>query len=155
MPWSLAAGPSGEIGLVGIHSGGTPLGGNPLGSTGVPGTFLVLLDAAGNYLRGADVGDNDWPLALAFTPNGGSVLAGPLGGRLSLAGVNLTSSGRSAGNPDIVLARLAPTGEVLWSRQFGDGATQTIAAVAVDPLTSEVAIVGSFASSLALQHRGQ
>lgn len=147
VPWNLAVSASGEVALAGVHSGATVFGGHSLGAAGVPGTVLVGFDAAGTYIRGADVGANDWALVLAFTPTSDLVVAGPLGGTLSFDGSRLTSSGRSTGNPDIFVAKLAASGESLWARQFGDRTLQTLSAAAIDPVTSDVAVVGSFTSA--------
>jgi hypothetical protein len=49
----------------------------------------------------------------------------------------------SLGGGDIFLVKLDPTGALLWSQRFGDGAAQVAQAVAID-VTGEVVITGYF-----------
>ena len=148
--WNIALGPSGQVALVGYHSGGTDFGGGPVGVAGTPATFLLHLDADGVYVRDAEHGVNDWQLALAFSSNAELVVAGPLGRTLVFDGTELTNTGLSTGNPDIFLAKLNANGQQQWSQRFGSEGSQTISAVALDPVTSEVVIAGWSASSFDL-----
>lgn len=53
----------------------------------------------------------------------------------------------SAGGADVFLAKLAPTGEHVWSKRFGDGSDQVVAAIASD-VTGAVLVGGYFAGGI-------
>jgi hypothetical protein len=53
----------------------------------------------------------------------------------------------SAGAQDIYLAKLDPTGKLLWNKRFGGNDAQVLEGIAVDP-AGNVALTGSFRKSL-------
>jgi hypothetical protein len=81
----------------------------------------------------------------AADPAGNTVIVGELKGTASFGGQEMASAGGS----DVLVVKLAPDGEVLWSRRFGDGQDQSARAVAMDGAGS-VVIAGVFQGTLKL-----
>lgn len=82
---------------------------------------------------------------VAADPSGNVFIVGDLKGSASFGKLELTSAGGS----DVLVVKLSPGGEVLWSRQFGDGQDQSARAVAVDGAGS-VLVAGVFQGTLKL-----
>lgn len=148
--WSVAVGSTGQVAVAGNHDGGTDFGGGVLGTPGKLGTFVVVLNGAGQFVRGADYGDGQWPAVLSFTQADDLIFAGSLGEMLTFDQGSLTNAGMSSGNPDVFATMLDAAGQRVWSVRGGGGKTHQLSAVAVDPNTSHVLVAGWFSSALDL-----
>ncbi len=83
--------------------------------------------------------------ASAIAPNGDIILAATFTGTISVAG----KSHISAGDEDILLLKLDPSGAILWSKSFGAALDQVAAAVTVDA-AGDIFMTGSSASAFKL-----
>lgn len=83
--------------------------------------------------------------ASAIAPNGDIILAATFTGTISVAG----KSHISAGDKDILLLKLDPSGAILWSKSFGAALDQWVGALAVDS-SGDIYMTGGSASSFKL-----
>jgi hypothetical protein len=114
----------------GIYTGSLDLGGTNLTSGAAGDAWLAKVDPAGNLLRATSFGDGAgadvW--AIACDATGNIFLALDVQGTLDFGGATITS----AGDSDLGVAKLDPDGKHLWSKAFGDAATQYAEGIAVD-----------------------
>lgn len=82
---------------------------------------------------------------VAADASGNIVIAGGLEGSAVFGGQEVTSAGGS----DILVVKLAPGGEVVWVRRFGDPLDQSARAVVVDA-AGDVIVAGAFQGTLKL-----
>jgi hypothetical protein len=88
--------------------------------------------------------DDAYPFSVAVDPSGNIIVAGffhdsvDFGGEMKLV---------SAGNRDAFVVKLDASGQVLWSRSFGDADGQWARSVAVDG-AGNVVITGSFSGAI-------
>jgi hypothetical protein len=155
--WSKRWGAGGEAvnavatdaaGNVFIHGGyGSPIdfGGGALAYAGSTDIFVAKLDPAGNHLWSKGFGDvsSQTAVALAVDPSGNLLVTGYFQGTVDFGGGTLTSSG---GSTDVYLAKFSPTGTHLWSKRFGDTASQLAKDVTTDA-SGNVFITGSINGS--------
>ncbi|MFT3769337.1 MAG: MopE-related protein [Minicystis sp.] len=116
---------------VGSFGGTINFGGSTFTSLGGNDAWLVKLDAAGNHLWSKGLGgpNTQQGIAVGVDAGGYIVATGQLQGSADFGGGTLTS----AGNADVWLARYDPSGNHLWSKRYGDAATQAPIAVTHDP----------------------
>lgn len=111
-PGTLAVGALGDLFAASQVTGTMDYGCGPVGTASVTSTVLAKLDQTGACL---------WSEALptgtsfALDPLENVLLATTFTGTVSFGGAPLTSVGTS----DLALAKLAPTGALLWSESFG------------------------------------
>lgn len=146
-PFSIAAGPSGNVVITGSIGAPVDFGGGPVIGGGAGDAFAVQLDASGGHLWSKAFGDGQVQdgTAVAIGPGGNFVLTGLFSGAVDFGGGPLTSSKASEG----FLAKLDPAGGHQWSKQFGDGAPANISqgnGVALDA-NGNVLVTGSFSGS--------
>ncbi|MDB4955046.1 MAG: putative secreted protein [Myxococcales bacterium] len=84
--------------------------------------------------------DSDGANAVAGTPDGGWVIGGSFKDSISLGSTTL----KSKGDTDALLAKLAPSGDLEWMKQFGGAYKDTILHVAVDA-NGNIYVQGHFA----------
>jgi hypothetical protein len=102
------------------------LGGSLVGiSAGKEDAFLGRFDLKGNpiWMRQFGSSERDFVGDLASDGRGGVVVAGSTDGNLA---------GPSAGKSDAFLARFSPSGDRIWTRQFGSGFQDGTSAIAAD-----------------------
>ncbi len=108
-------------------------------------TFLVAYQSAGGVLYSKRFGGAGDQMAqsVAVDSSGNVFLGGNMTGSMTIGTTVLTSAGGS----DAFLAKLDTGGNVVWVKQFGDAATQSLAGVAVDSMGA-VSIAGSMMGSV-------
>jgi hypothetical protein len=123
---------AGNVFLSGYYFGTISFGGATLVSTGGADSYLAKFDPAGNHLWSLTGGgpSNQSAVAIAVDRFGNSSFVGVLTASGSFGGPVLTS----AGSNDIVVAKYDSAGNYLWSKAFGDSASQGIKAMTVDSL---------------------
>jgi hypothetical protein len=129
--WSVTADASSNVIAVGTFAGTVNLGGGPLTSLGGNDAWMVKLDASGNHLWSKALGGAGTQTAYAVAVDGAGyvVATGILQGTADFGGGALTSAGAA----DVWLGRYDPAGNHLWSKRYGDAATQTPIGIAYDP----------------------
>lgn len=100
--------------------------------------FVVKLDPDGKaswslVAQGISSGS-----AVAADADGNVYVAGGFSATMELGGASLSSAGAS----DIFLAKLDPTGALVWSKRFGGAFTEWVSEMVVDPAGNLVAIGG-------------
>jgi hypothetical protein len=82
---------------------------------------------------------------IAVDRNGDIIVAGSFTGTVNLGGAALTAAGF---NNNIFVAKYSAAGQHIWSKRFGDANVDQAKGVAVDPVTGNIAVVGSFQGTL-------
>jgi hypothetical protein len=126
----VATDPGGNVILMGSIMGTADFGGGPLTSTGTNAVFVAKLDPNGNHVwsqRFGDAGAYDGE-AVATDADGNVILAGAFTGAVDFGGGLLAS----AGDRDIFVTKLDPSGAYLWAKRYGDAADQRARFVATD-----------------------
>ena len=127
---SLALDGTSGLVLAGTYDTALSFGGTKLtAATGASGgDFVVALDAtAGGYLWSKNL-PLTTSLYAAVDSGKNVVLAGAFSGSVDFGGGSLVS----AGGDDIVVARLDPSGNHLWSERFGSAEDDEVSAASVD-----------------------
>ena len=106
-------------------------GGGVLTSAGGRDTFVVKLGPSGEYVWAKRFGDaaDQRGLAMAMDAAGSVVVTGALMGQADFGGPDGPIA--SVGGADVFVAKLAPNGEYVWAKRFGDTAAQAGAATAL------------------------
>ncbi|MEO5727436.1 MAG: hypothetical protein ABI134_10585, partial [Byssovorax sp.] len=121
---------AGDVYFSGYLFGTMNFGGAPLTSVSGVDSYLVKLDPAGNHLwsmRGGGTGDQA-AIGVAVDQFGNVSLVGIAAGSGSFGGAVLTSAGAT----DILVAKYDPSGNHLWSKLFGNSATQGVKGYTLD-----------------------
>jgi len=144
---SLAVSPAGEVVLFGNLAGTLDFGGGPLTSAGQTDLFVARLDAEGNHLWSQRFGDPDHQFAgdVAIDAAGAVVLTSAFRGSVDLGGGALVSSGEY----DVLVAKLDPAGNHLWSHRYGDASHQRGLAVTTGA-AGEVLFAGTMRGTMDL-----
>ena len=116
--------------FLGTVSFGSPTA--PLTTVGGADCYIAKLDPAGTPLWSIREGglSNQSFVAVAVDPFGNIGTVGVLSGSASFGGPVLTS----AGGNDIVVAKYSASGAYLWSKSFGDPASQGVKGLVFDPV---------------------
>jgi hypothetical protein len=132
---------SGNVTIAGYLEGSVDFGGGALTGAGSIDVFLAKFDPDGAHLWSNHFGDSDeqWVFGIAGDASGNVVIAGYFDGSVDFGGGALTS----AGNYDVYVAKFGPSGNHLWSKRFGDAASQEAYCVAADA-SGRVSLAGSF-----------
>jgi hypothetical protein len=109
--------------------------------------FLTKYDAAGNTLWAKTYGgaDGDISNAVATDASGNAYVTGTFNGSVLVMGT-FTLTNSSAGTNDIFVAKIDPSGNVLWAKSAGGTSHDKAFAIKVDVL-GNVLVSGSFSSS--------
>ncbi|HZF47198.1 MAG TPA: hypothetical protein VE093_01035 [Polyangiaceae bacterium] len=140
--FDVATDAAGNIYAVGIFSGVVDFGGGPVTSAGMSEDIFVLkLDKTGAFGWLKSFGDAEYQFgtSLAVDPAGDVLLTGYFTGSVDFGGGALAS----AGNEDVFVAKLDPTGAHVWSKRFGDASDQNALSVAADS-AGNVIVTGYF-----------
>lgn len=142
---AVAVSPTGEVFLGGSFEGTVDFGGGPIHSAGGTDAFLAKLGPWGNHLWSRRFGDRGgmrqavWDVAV--DPSGAIVAVGVFDGHIAFGGDSLAAVGDA--NVDVFIAKLDAAGNPLFSRRFGDEASQYATGVAIDP-SGNILVVGAF-----------
>jgi hypothetical protein len=144
-PTAIATDKDGNVIVVGAFDGKVDFGKDVHASAGSEDIFVLKLAPDGSTLWSRRFGDTlgDVALSVAATPDGDIVVGGSFQGTVDFGNGPLTSAGLS----DMFLLKLGSGGVTLWSKRFGDSASQSIGAVTVDP-AGHVVIAGGFIGSV-------
>ena len=140
--YGVAVGPDDRIAIVGQSTGafdGTP-------SFGAGDVFVRLYEPNGDLVWTTKFGSE--PGAIGDGSDLGYAVAVDAGGRVVVAGrVRGTLAAPHAGNFDAFVRAYAPTGQPLWTVQFGTSPDDVVRSVAVGP-DGRVAVAGSTRGAL-------
>jgi outer membrane protein assembly factor BamB len=129
--YSLAIDPLDNVLIAGFAAGDIDFGGPAL--MGANGLVFAKLSGSGDHIWSrrfsTDGPDLLEPIHIAADPSGGVVFTGSFGGSIYLDNV-VEMTGPE--DRDLLVAKLSPTGAVLWSEALGDGNLQYGKSVAVD-----------------------
>ena len=125
---------------------GSYVGATAFGATTLTGTlttpFVTKIDPAGNVLWAQGFGGTGY--------NAGNQIAADAAGNAYVGGsfqntinFNATTSLTSLGSNDVFVAKLDPTGALLWAKGFGGAATDSLGGLAVDA-SGNVYAAGTF-----------
>ncbi len=126
----IATDAAGDVVVSGYFLGTMSFGGSNLTTQGLADSYLAKLDPSGNHLwsmRGGGPG-NQSAVGVAVDLLGNVSIIGSLTGSGSFGGPTLTS----AGGADILIVKYDAAGNHLWSKSFGDPATQSAKGLAAD-----------------------
>ena len=146
-PHGLAVDTMGGLLVTGEFTGSANLGGGIVESHGFADVFLARYNTGGGHVWSARFGEEnrDVGTAAAFDAQGNVLLAGVTHGNIDFGG------GVSEGEPnegqlifeDMFTAKLDDVGTHLWSKRFGDKQRQIVHALAIDPTSNGVFVIGS------------
>lgn len=141
----LAVDAGGNVVLALALSGTLDLGGGLLQSAGEDDVVVAKLDPRGQHLWSKRLGGPGYqvPVGVAVDGEGRVFVTGTLDQRADFGGGELSS----AGVIDVFVAAYAPDGRHLWSKRFGDGAEQEVAALAVGA-GGEIIVTGGYEGSI-------
>lgn len=140
VPLDIATDQEGNTYVLGAFEGSLGLVDPPLVSAGEHDLFLARIDPSGNVVWARRFGNaGDQKIAKMSVDSDGNVLiAGSFEGTLSFGGQELLAQGF-----DVFVAKLDSSGGHLWSKRYGDGASQSVSAVRVDP-EKNVFLIGAY-----------
>ncbi len=128
---AIARDPQNNALVTGRFAGSFTIGATTLTSAGGYDAFVAKLDSTGAplwALRFGDAAIYQEGFDITSDAQGDVLVTGYFEGTLNIGGVMLTS----AGGTDAFLAKLDPSGAVLWARRFGGAGAQIGQALAVD-----------------------
>ncbi|UQA61582.1 hypothetical protein [Polyangium aurulentum] len=140
----IAVTPDGDLVVVGGFAGMIDFGGQPLASTGSADIFVAKLKSTGEHIWSQRFGD-------ANTQRATSVVVDPMGaiyvGGLVFGSVDFGDGVKtSAGSDDAFVAKFDPDGKVIWSKLYGDTASQEVKKLGLMK-TNQVVMGGVFGGS--------
>jgi hypothetical protein len=139
---ALAVNDEGDVLVTGSFAGSIDFGDGALHAAGGSDAFVVKLDGAGGAARWSkrfgDLADQQGT-SIAVDAGGHVIVTGSFHGAIDIGLGPLESPGGS----NAFLLKLAPTGEPVWNKRFGEHKSARGAAAAVAH-TGEVAVTGSF-----------
>lgn len=133
--------------LVGSLSGTLTVGDGTLESSGADDVFIGKFDKEGRRLWVKRIGSNniDAAQSVAVDTGGNIYVTGVFRGAVAFGEETLTS----AGDSDIFLIKLSPSGDFVWSKQFGATGADYARDIAIDSqnhlvLLAEISVAVSF-----------
>jgi len=142
---AIAVSTLGNVFLGGDFQGTIDIGGGPMVSAGGSDIFVAKLDSSGGPVWSQRFGDSvdQHVVSLAVDTEENVIVTGQFQGTINFGDGPRTS----AGGNDIFVAKLDPSGSVLWSKSFGDTAfAQSAKSVATDA-GGNVILAGTFGGS--------
>lgn len=144
--YSLAVGPAGEVVLAGSFAGSINFGALDVQSAGLSDAFVVKLDADGIYQWEKRFGDAaEQAVYGAVIDAAGDILAiGGFQGMVDFGGGPLSS----AVSNDVFILKMSGGGGHLWSRSFGNIASQIGTDLVLDPTSGHLIATVSAAGTI-------
>ncbi|MFO0757186.1 MAG: hypothetical protein U0359_11895 [Byssovorax sp.] len=139
---------SGNVIVVGYSNGAVNFGGGAMGPAG-SSIFLLKLDGNGNTLwvkHFASTQNELKPQRVAVDAAGNIYIGGGKRGNINFGGGTLNTTA-GAGIYDLYLAKFDPSGNHVWSKNYGDGQNQWADDLRVD-LDGNLIVTGSFIGSM-------
>jgi len=131
-----STGEGGLGGIFGASSSGT-------GGSMVPCDPPVPNGGEPNFAKSYGDAASQSAVAVNVDKSGNILLAGSFQGSMTLGPVTLTSAGKE----DVFIAKLTPSGEVMWAKNFGDGSNQLAQGIAADA-SGNVIVAGIFIGNI-------
>jgi hypothetical protein len=144
--FGLAIGPSGEVAVAGAYAGATDFGAGPVSSSGSePFVTVHEVDGTLRFAR-TYLSAGGEAASIAFAADGSLVIGGTFSKSIALGDPALVADDNAT-----FVARLAPTGETLWARQFDSPGAfdHQIKRVVIDS-AGNIGIAGTFIGRLNL-----
>jgi hypothetical protein len=141
----IAVTPDGNFIIVGAFGGMIDLGSGPMASTGSHDILVAKIDPLGKPIWAKRFGDasSQRAFAVAVGPAGAIYVGGSVSGSVDFGDGIKTSKGGS----DAFLAEFDANGDVVWSKLFGDTASQIIRSLAVTK-ANQIIAGGGFAGTV-------
>ncbi|MEN9800326.1 MAG: hypothetical protein RL653_4023 [Pseudomonadota bacterium] len=136
--YAVAVGPAGKVAYAGAFRGAANFGGGAFPSTQPFSAVVGTYDATGAFQFARAI-ENAAGRAVAVAGNGDVVVAGELTGPADFGGVTKTPSGM-----DAFVARYSANGTLQWVTLLGGTGSDGAQALALDPLTGEAWVAGTF-----------
>lgn len=108
---------SGNSYVTGRFEGSASFGSTSLSSNGIYDVFVAKIDPSGNPVWAVSAGGSNSDLAygISVDPAGNSYITGYFVGTATFGTTTLTSNGSA----DIFVAKIDPSGQILWAKNFG------------------------------------
>lgn len=139
----------GDVVIGGSFYSAIDCGNGTLASTGATDAFVARFDAVGMPSWANSYGYSTLSYqhitAIGLDPMGNVITAGKFEDGISFSGGAFTA----AGNYDIFVLKLAPSGEHLWSKQFGGSILVNVNDIAIDKLAA-IFVTGDFSGTINL-----
>ncbi|MDI1448923.1 hypothetical protein [Polyangium sp. 6x1] len=144
---AIAIAPDGNIVIAGSFGGVIDLGAGPMASTGNYDILVAKLTPLGEVVWAKRFGDSNAQQANAVAIDGAGAIyvGGSVFGSVDFGDGVQTSKGAD----DAFVAKFDAGGNPLWSKLFGDTASQEVRALAVTK-TNQVVVAGNFAGTISL-----
>jgi hypothetical protein len=138
---ALATDAAGNIFLTGGFTGSVNFGALDLQSAGFADVFVVKLGPDGAYQWGNAYGDatDQVPGAVGVDAAGNAVVTGGFQGMVDFGGGPLTS----VVSYDVFLVKLNDQGKHVWSKRFGNSASQIGGPLLIEPASSNILLTGA------------
>jgi hypothetical protein len=136
--YAVAVGPAGKVAYAGAFRGAADFGGGAFPATQPFSAVVGTYDSTGVFQFTRAI-ENAAGRAVAVAGNGDVLVAGELTGVADFGGVTKTPSGM-----DAFVARYGATGTLQWVTLLGGTGQDAAKAMAVDPLTGDAWVAGTF-----------
>jgi len=143
---AIAVDGAGNVIVTGELTGSVNFGGGALASAGGHDVFILKLDPSGNHVWSRRYGDaaGQFVTGLAADASGNVLVTGDFSGAIDFGGGPLTTP-----DLDVFAAKLDQSGNLVWSRRFGDTAGQDGGGVAFDS-KGNVILTGHYSGTVDL-----
>jgi hypothetical protein len=143
----LAVDPLGNPVLAGTYDGTLNITGEQLMASGLGDVFVAKLDSNGDGLWSRSFGDMNAQLVTSVATDafGNIVVGGAFEGTLNFGDGDLICSGER----DLFLAKFDASGQLMWSKKFGDAFDQSFLNIATF-MDGSIALIGYFEGSVDL-----
>jgi hypothetical protein len=143
--WDLAADGEGNVIMTGYSLGDVNFGAGLTKGAGMPDVILVKLSGDGSTLWSRRFGDGGMQFGQSVTVDGEGniVMTGEVHGSIDFDDGKV----HSAGAQDLFVAKLTPTGKVVWHHTVGDAWDQSNIVASIDG-AGAVLLAGSFEGSI-------
>lgn len=127
---NIAADKSGNVYVTGYFNGLANFGSTTLTSFGDTDIFITKLDVSGNFLWAKNIGGvgEDKVYSITADASGNCYVTGSFNGAATFGSTTLTSSGEA----DIFIAKLDPTGNLIWAKKAGGSSNDEGSGIAID-----------------------